>query len=104
MDKNNGFDAALTALWEYEQNWDTGAVFPYAESDRLAMEGACERVREALEKARGSHLPTVSKILGALDGLLYAVEHHNECGGSHAEDMLEKAIQTAKDVLRAREQ
>ena len=101
---DNGIDVALTALWEYEKNWDTGAVFPYAESERLAMEGTCERVREVLEKARNSRLPAAPKILDALEALVYAVEHQNECGGSHAEDVLEKAMQAAKDLLRAKEQ
>ncbi|KVE08402.1 hypothetical protein WS65_09290 [Burkholderia anthina] len=48
----DAFDIALTALREYQRNWDTGLPAEYAQGERIAMECACEAVREALEEAR----------------------------------------------------
>lgn len=48
------FDIALDALADYQNNWDTGLVQPYAESERIAMECAVEAVRGALDEARGT--------------------------------------------------
>ncbi|WP_233623967.1 hypothetical protein [Burkholderia vietnamiensis] len=53
-DERAAFDIALDALWKYQQDWDTGLPAEYAQGERIAMEGACEAVREALEEARAS--------------------------------------------------
>lgn len=53
-DKRAAFDVALDTLWRYEQNWDTGLPAEYASAERIAMESACEAVREALEEARAA--------------------------------------------------
>ena len=46
------FDIALDALSKYQNDWDTGAAWPYAEGERIAMECAVESVRDALKDAR----------------------------------------------------
>ncbi|WP_175787381.1 hypothetical protein [Burkholderia anthina] len=48
----SAFDVALDALRQYQQNWDTGLPAEYAQGERIAMECACEAVREALQEAR----------------------------------------------------
>jgi hypothetical protein len=58
------FDVALSALSEYQNNWDTGLVQPYAESERIAMECAVEAVRDALNEARTAALESTSPIPG----------------------------------------
>lgn len=51
-DERDAFDVGLDALADYQRNWDTGLVQPYAESERIAMECAVEAVRDALNDAR----------------------------------------------------
>ncbi|WP_208449120.1 hypothetical protein [Burkholderia anthina] len=53
-DERAAFDVALDALWRHQQNWDTGLPAEHAQGERIAMECACEAVREALEEARAA--------------------------------------------------
>ncbi|OJA71088.1 hypothetical protein BGV72_31545 [Burkholderia ubonensis] len=56
-DERAAFDVALAALNDYQRKWDTGTPTPYAQSERIAMECACEAVRDALEEARAAASP-----------------------------------------------
>ncbi|AOJ62443.1 hypothetical protein WJ32_08220 [Burkholderia ubonensis] len=59
-DERAAFDVALAALNDYQGKWDTGMPMPYAQSERIAMECACEAVRDALEEARAAASPAAS--------------------------------------------
>ncbi|WP_157659925.1 hypothetical protein [Burkholderia ubonensis] len=61
-DERAAFDVALAALNDYQGKWDTGTPMPYAQSERIAMECACEAVRDALEEARAAASPAADAV------------------------------------------
>ncbi|WP_060148938.1 hypothetical protein [Burkholderia ubonensis] len=61
-DERAAFDVALAALNDYQGKWDTGTPMPYAQSERIAMECACEAVRDALEEARAAASPAAEAV------------------------------------------
>ncbi|AOJ09641.1 hypothetical protein WS71_20225 [Burkholderia mayonis] len=61
-DERAALDVALAELNDYQRKWDTGTPMPYAQSERIAMECACEAVRDALEEARAAASPTAEAV------------------------------------------
>ncbi|KVT91889.1 hypothetical protein WK59_03905 [Burkholderia ubonensis] len=91
-DERAAFDVALAALNDYQRKWDTGTPMPYAQSERIAMECACEAVRDALEEARAAASPAAEGVVSILlaeshqgmrvdySGLLKQARHALEIG------------------------